>query len=187
MERTVKGNHVLPLHDYVQEAFTGQELTELYGDLRPETKEMLRNVTRDDWVPVEHVADINGAVYRASENREQGFSHIVKAGNAIGSYAANTYVRLLIKLMTPRIMASKWPDIWKKSHRFGEMTCRLESERLLRINLSDVAGYTHIAPTAIGFLTFSLNAMGLADANVRLLCDDYSEFDAPSYDLEVTW
>jgi hypothetical protein len=132
------------------------------------------------------VADINEAIYTSRDTPAQGYDDIVEAGKVIADYAAGTYVRLLIKLMTPKILASKWPDIWRKSHNFGEMTCRLEHDRLLRMTLDDVRDYTHVAPCIVGFLTFSLNAMGLADAQVMHL-DREASPNSARYEFEITW
>ncbi len=186
MERLVKGIHILPLQDFINETYDDDTRSAIYKRMAPETREMLKTVSRDEWKPVSFVADINHAVYESQSDPDTGYQQIINAGAAIADYAAGTYVRLLIKLMTPKIMASKWPDIWKKSHNFGDMRCRLEADRLLKMTLADVDGYTHIGPTAIGFLTFSLNAMGLPDARVKQLNRSESP-NSSRYEFEIVW
>ena len=186
MERLIKGVHILPLHDFIAELRDEERRGRIYDRMGQDTREMLRRVQRDEWKPMALVADINEAIYTSRERPQQGYDDMVDAGKAIADYAAGTYVRLLIKLMTPRILASKWPDIWRKSHNFGEMKCVLESDHLLRMTLADVGDYTHVAPYTVGFLTFSLNAMGLPDANVTHLDRDASP-NAPSYEFQITW
>src|SRR5262245_50200065 len=126
MERLVKGVHILPLHDFIAELGDEERTAGIYDRMRPQTREMLRAVQRDEWKPMALVADINDAIFASRAAPEQGYDEVVAAGKVIADYAAGTYVRLLIKLMTPKILASKWPDIWRKTHNFGEMTCRLE-------------------------------------------------------------
>lgn len=186
MERLIKGIHILPLHDFVNEHYDDETRTAIYGKMRPETRDMLKTVKRDEWKPVSMVSDINQAIYSSCKDPETGYRDIISSGNAIADYAAGTYVRLLIKLMTPKIMASKWPDIWKKSHNFGVMKCKLEADRLLRMTLDEVGDYTHIGPCAVGFLTFSLNAMGLPEAKVVQLNRDASP-NSVRYEFQLTW
>jgi uncharacterized protein (TIGR02265 family) len=186
MERLVKGLHILPLHDFIAELHGEERRGLIYDRMRHDTREMLKIVQRDEWRPMALVADINDAIYVSRNEPAEGYADMVAAGKVIADYAAGTYVRLLIKLMTPKILASKWPDIWRKSHNFGEMKCQLETDHLLRMTLEDVRDYTHVAPSIVGFLTFSLNAMGLPDAQVVQLDRDASP-NSTRYEFQVTW
>jgi uncharacterized protein (TIGR02265 family) len=186
MERLIKGVHILPLHDFIAELPDEERRARIYDRMQQDTREMLRTVQRDEWRPMALVADMNEAIYTSRDEPAHGYEDMVAAGKAIADYAAGTYVRLLIKLMTPKILASKWPAIWRKSHSFGEMTCVLESDRLLRMTLADVRDYTHVAPFVVGFLTFSLNAMGLADADVAHIERDASP-NSSRYEFQITW
>jgi hypothetical protein len=187
MERLVKGIHILPLHDFIKENYDEGTQNGIYARMSEPTREMLRTVKREDWVPMALVGNVADALFRATEEPDQAYREIVRSGAAIADYATNTYVRLLIKLMTPKIMASKWPDIWKKSHNFGVMTCQLESDRTLRMSLTEVGGYTHIGPTAVGFLTFALKAMNMPDATVVQVPDRYSDYNADRYEFRINW
>jgi uncharacterized protein (TIGR02265 family) len=186
VERLIKGVHILPLHDFIAELRDEERRGRIYDRMRQETRDMLKDVQRDEWKPMPLVADINDAIYTSRDEPAEGYADMVAAGKVIADYAAGTYVRLLIKLMTPKILASKWPDIWRKSHNFGEMTCRLESDHLLRMTLDDVRDYSHVGPCTVGFLTFSLNAMGLPDANVEQL-DRQASSSSARYEFQITW
>ena len=187
MERLVKGIHVIPLHDFIKENYDEETRNGIYERMGEPAREMLRTIKREDWVPVALVSKVDDALFLASKDPEQGYQDIVRAGAAIADYATNTYVRLLIKLMTPKIMASKWPDIWKKSHNFGLMQCHLENDRMLRMTLSGVEDYTHIGPIAVGFLTFALKAMNMPDATVVQVQDRYVEHNVERYEFRITW
>jgi len=186
MERLIKGVHILPLHDFIAELDDDERKAGIYDRMRQETREMLKSVQREQWRPMQLVADINDAIYTSCNEPAEGYADMVAAGKVIADYAAGTYVRLLIKLMTPKILASKWPAIWSKSHNFGEMKCKLETDRLLRMTLDDVRDYTHVGPSTVGFLTFSLNAMGLPDAKVVQLEREASP-NSTRYEFQVTW
>jgi len=187
MERLVKGIHILPLHDFIKENYDEKTQAEIYARMSEPAREMLKTVKREDWMPVALVSSVADALFRATEDPKDAYQEVVRAGAAIADYATNTYVRLLIKLMTPKIMASKWPDIWKKSHNFGVMSCVLESDRMLRMTISGVDGYTHIGPTAVGFLTFALKAMNMPDATVVQVPDRYTDYNAERYEFRITW
>jgi hypothetical protein len=134
------------------------------------------------------VSEMNRGIYGASASPEEGYADVVRAGTAVADYATNTFLRLLIKLMTPEIMARKWPSVWKKSHNFGHMETTLDNgdRPRLTMRLTGVDDYDYIGPTAVGFLTYSLKAMGFPDARVTQK-GDHATQTAPEYEFEVTW
>jgi len=149
---------------------------------------MLDQVSRTNWYPYRLVAEMNRGIYLAGGGDEAGYTATVSAGAAAAKDATQTFLRLLIKLMTPEIMARKWPTVWKRSHNFGTMDTKLDPgvERRLLMRLGDVEGYDYIAPVAVGFLTYSLQAMGLPQASV-LQRGDRSVPAASAVEFEVTW
>lgn len=187
-ERSVRGNHIIPLRDFIHEHYDAATQARIYDALSPETREMLKVIGPDDWRPMHMVSEMNAAIYEHSGDKERGHQDIILAGNAVALYATNTFMRLLIKLMSPEMLAKKWPTIWKKSHSFGTMDSDFvpDRERCIRLTLSDVENYAYIGPIAVGFLSFSLKAMGKEQARVELL-DRLGNHKAGSYSFEITW
>ena len=187
-EKLVSGVHIVPLRDFISQNYDDASQQLIRERLSEDTRDMLDRVNRSEWHPVRMVSEINRGIYLARGDHEAGYKDVVLAGAAIAQLATNTFLRLLIKLMTPEIMARKWPTVWKKFHNFGTMKTDLDaqSKNRLVMQLSDVDEYDYIGPSAVGFLTYSLNAMGMPDARV-IQKGDQTVACAPAFEFEITW
>lgn len=186
-DRLIRGIHIIPLRDFIHKTYDEGTKQRIYESFSPDTRDILQSVKPDDWHPIRVVAEMNRGIYTARNAPEQGYEDVVAAGAAVAEYGVNTFMRLLIKLMTPEMLAKKWPTIWQKSHNFGRMEADVEGERRLVLTLHDVEDYDYIGATAVGFLSYSLRAMGKHDAKVVERNKDLGRRNAPSYSFEITW
>jgi len=188
-ERRIRGNHVIPLLRYIQSSYDQNTQQTIYESLSETTRGTLEDLDTDVWYPASVVADLHRGLFAAQPDPEKGYAAIRDSGAAVAEYGVNTFMRLLIKLMTPEMLAKKWPAIWSKSHNFGKMQTALDqsTDRKLNLSLSEVDQYSYIGPCAVGFLSYSLKAMGRKDASVVERDLDYSRECAPAYNFEITW
>ncbi|MFT3924581.1 MAG: hypothetical protein QM778_18725 [Myxococcales bacterium] len=189
-EKLNRGNHIIPLRDYMNAKFDEGTRRRMYEGLSPDTQEMLKKVAHEDWYPTRMVSEMHSAIFNARGNPQQGYEDMIAGGAAVAEYSVNTFMRLLIKLMTPEMLAKKWPAIWLKSHNFGAMETELDPNdpRKLKLMLSDVEDYHYIGPTVMGFLSFSLKAMGKDTAKVDELDNpDKTRKNSRRYDFIITW
>ena len=187
--KLIRGTHIVPLLQHVQSTYDAETKQTIYGSLTDTTRTALGQLDSDVWYPASIVAEVNRCIFNAHGDPSKGYAAVRETGAAIAEYGVNTFMRLLIKLMTPEMLAKKWPTIWGKSHNFGHMKTEMDStrDRWMSLTLSEVEDYSHIGPCVVGFISFSLKAMGRSQASVVEPNLDWTRETAASYSFEVTW
>ncbi|MFS8065911.1 MAG: hypothetical protein ACMG6S_06005 [Byssovorax sp.] len=124
----------------------------------PELKAALVTMKRTTWHPRAMWIEVLRAV--VSVHNEPGASHadLIGCGKAICEDAASTFMKLLLKMMTPRLFARKFPDFWVRDMRGGIMSVDpsdLAKNRFV-VFLEDVEGFDHVGPAGVGFIGFAM-------------------------------
>jgi len=185
----IRGSHIVPLRDFLVARYDEPTRERILVRLSDDTRSALEDPRPDAWYPAQVASEVNRAIFAINDSPERAYEEVKSDGEAIAEYGVNTFMRLLIKLMTPEMLAKKWPTIWARGHNFGRLETDLSHvpERKLSMTISDVSIYSHLGPTAVGFLSFTLHAMGRREAKVVERELDYARRDASSYTYDVTW
>jgi len=188
-EHQVRGNHIVPLRDFIFSRYDETTQGRILRGLSETTRTTLPELRPDSWFSNRVPNDLVASIFSAQDTAERGYQEVIDAGQAIAEYGVNTFMRLLIKLMTPEMLAKKWPTIWAKGHNFGHMDTDLSmvKDQRLTLTLREVESYAHLGPIAVGFLQYTLFAMGRREAKVVQQDVDYSLKLSPTYTYEVTW
>ncbi len=73
-----------------------------------------------------------------------------------------SFLRLLMKLMTPKLFAQKVSNIWERDHRSGRLdgdSSDIANKHLV-FRLTDVGGYDFLGAGLNGFMCAALEACG---------------------------
>lgn len=128
--------------------------------LLPSTRQVAESATPPLWVPVSQCADVFDAVASLSEGDEaRARTALIDCGKEAAFEASNTFLRLVMKVLTPSLLAKKLPDVWRRDCTGGNVAAEV-SEDGIRNTYSEIGGFNHIAPVAVGFVAFALQAMG---------------------------
>jgi hypothetical protein len=148
---------------FIDEHYDEQTRKRLYDGLAPEVRSNLSNYKRVEWYPRLHLVEfLRGIATVHGGDEKAAYRDIVACGQFVARDAATTFLRLLMKILTPVLFAKKIPDIWERDSRGGKMTADAShvEQRLLIMHLTDVEGFDHIGPLAVGWITFAMTAMG---------------------------
>ena len=121
------------------------------------------------WYPREYSVSLLRAVAWHHGGDERAVQDaLVRCGTFIATEATNTFLKLLMKVLTPTLFAKKMPDFWKRDHTAGHIEVDTSEAKngLLRLELCDVEGFDHIGVVGIGWMTYGLTAMGKSDVVV---------------------
>jgi hypothetical protein len=103
----------------------------------------------------------------AGSDEATAYSDLVRCGESIANYATSTFLKLLLKVLTPGMFARKFPDLWSHDHKGG----RVEPDRIddtgMRITIRDIEGFEHVSAVSAGFTTFALKSIGLKNVVTR--------------------
>jgi hypothetical protein len=180
-ERTARGYMVQSTVAYIEKSYDEASRKRIYESIDPRVREVMRSATQIAWYPVQDLAVMFRAI-AAHHQRTDGKVReaLVGVGRSIGETATSTFLKIVLRILTPARFASKMPDFWQRDHRCGSLsapTCEPENRRIVAV-LKDVEGYDCIGPVAAGFVLFAFEHLGLK--NVRVSFDWTLEDAGPS-------
>jgi hypothetical protein len=175
---------------FIDEHYDEATRKRLYDGLSPEVRSHLTTYKRVEWYPRPHlVAFLRGIANVHGTDQQAVFQDIVSCGRFVAKDAATTFLRLLMKILTPVLFAKKIPDIWERDSKGGKMVADAShaDERLLLIHLTDVEGFDHIGPLALGWITFAMTAMGKRGAEGKVPAWSLATPGPRDLKIEITW
>src|SRR4051812_11935416 len=114
-EPKVRGMLVQGLASYVEKrcepALRSKIMEAVSADVRAALPTMEKNV----WYPRRYALDFCRAIVSVTGDE----NNITLAGHHIANEATNTFMKLLIKVLTPKMFARQFPEFWKKYHSHG--------------------------------------------------------------------
>jgi hypothetical protein len=116
-----------------------------------------------DWYSAMHFTELlRGIAATRGGSDEAAREELVRTGHFIANVAANTFLRLFMRVLTPPLFAKKIPSLWDRDNQGGRMETDLSKadEGRIVVLLRDVAGYDYVAPVAVGWVAFAMQAMG---------------------------
>jgi hypothetical protein len=158
-----RGYMLISCATHLQRRYDEAARKAILARLPDDTRNLLDRVNKVEWYPRIHAKSLFTAIAKHHiEGDGKAREALLDVGRSIADMATNTFLRLLMKLMTPALFARKVPDFWARDHRGGTMNVdasQLESRRVAIFH-RDIAGYDYVAGTAPGFLGFALTSIG---------------------------
>jgi hypothetical protein len=128
--------------------------------MSPKSREIVLSAKAAEWQPVSALSELlNTIAATAKGNDAEGQRLLINCGKYMAREATNTFLRLLMRMLTPALFAKKLPEFWRRDCNRGTFVVDLSSDKLL-CKLVDTEGFDHAVCTACGFVTFALEAMG---------------------------
>jgi hypothetical protein len=142
-----------------------------------------------EWYPRDHSAALFRGIASIRNSEEASYQDLVGCGEFIASEATNTFLKLLMRIMSPTLFAKKIPEFWKRDQRGGyfEADVSKADEALILMKLADVEGYDHIGIVSIGWILFGMNALGKKDVKVKQRGWSLDRPGPREVEYEITW
>jgi hypothetical protein len=127
-----------------------------------------------DWRPREELTSLWRAIADCAEPQDEESVHaaLVRCGETVGGYATTTFFKLLLKVLTPRMFASRFGEFYKRDYRGGEGIVEEVGSKRVVLLARGIKGYDHFGPVTVGWASVPFRGMGLE--NVRLSCTPWS-------------
>lgn len=157
----VRGYTLMTTVAYLEDKLPESDSKRLLEGLSPGTRDVLRGIKPVGWYPVSTIAELNWAIVSSLGNNdeERAKAALIGCGRFMGREATNTFLRLLMRMLTPGIFAKKMPDFWSRDCTGGRLVAEATDQRML-CRLFDVPGFDHVGAVAAGWAGFALEAMG---------------------------
>lgn len=156
----VRGYTVLKSAEYLRNVAGESEGRRIIEGFSPALQQALRTASAATWLPVAHVSE----VFRAIAERGQGDEArarqlLTDCGTYLGTEATNTFLRLVMRMLTPALFAKKLPSFWARDATGGRYDVDVTEQKLV-CRLLEMEQFEHIAPISLGYVSFALRAMG---------------------------
>ena len=172
MENTCRGYMIASTLAYIDRSYDEATKQKILNALSPAAREVATAVNGVQWYPVANISELFREIanhHVATDGKPEKALEAV--GRTIATMAMNSFLRLLMKLMTPGLFARKVPDFWSRDNRTGSLRAELigDEARQLKLVHEDVGQYDYIGGVAPGFVKAALDAIGCK--NIRYTSD----------------
>lgn len=165
MEPMIRGYSVQQQLHFLETQFEPATSSSLKRTIPDEIRTQLGDLKAAEWYPRAYSISVLRAIARHhGEDEKAAYEDLVRCGTFIAKEATNTFLKLLMRVLTPTLFAKKIPEFWKRDHTAGHFTVDTSGAKdgVLQLELCDVEGFDHIGVVAIGWLSYGLTAMGKA-------------------------
>lgn len=170
MDAATRGSSLVGLASFIEERYGKDKLEELTKTFSPELQAALQDVKHAAWYPRKHFVELNEAIVSLCKDEDEAREALEAAGRRICHIATNTFMRLLLKMLTPAQFAKKFPDFWQRDMRGGYCSADTKdlSERRLYAGVHDVSDVPHVGPVAAGYIGFAMDSITGQSCNVEV-------------------
>src|SRR5690606_9954882 len=122
------------------------QAAKMKAELPEPLRKLLPVISPAEWYPREHCVSLHRAIAGAGATAEAAYEGLVACGEYMATEATNTYLRLVMRLLTPALFCKKVPKFWQRDHSEGEFTVENVDVDARRIDmrLRGVAGFDHV-------------------------------------------
>ena len=103
---------------------------------------------------------------------------------------ANTFMKLLMRMLTPAMFIRKFPDFWRRDMSSGNVSIfddDLEKKRF-SIHVTDVEGFDYLGPVGVGYLGYVLDRiLGHDSTKLNLLDFEFQNPGPAEFTYRVSW
>jgi len=159
-ENQMRGYGMLSAVAYLKKAAGEQRAMQIIDGLSQETKQAFNTAKEASWCSSKSIAEVYRAIASLSNGDEAiAQKNLIECGKYAAQEASNSFLKLLMKLLTPTMFAKKLPDLWARDCTVGKIAVEVFDDKI-RNRLVEVAGFDHLGPVAAGYVAFALEAMG---------------------------
>jgi hypothetical protein len=182
-----RGYGMITAVKYVKEALDPGRRAIVLERIPPETIRMMETAKPTEWYPASLSGDLLTAIAE-SANGDAAVAErdLVGLGKFAANEATNTFLRLLMKVLTPTLFAKKLPSLYERDNTKGKVTVDVNDQRLV-CRVDDCKGYAHIGPMSMGWSIFALESMGKKLSESRLHGWSLDNPDSGSFGFELDW
>lgn len=164
-ETNGRGFYFNSLVKYVQTHFDQNTQNTIFSQLANEHRPLISGVDRSGLVPMQAFYGILRGIEDQYSSEKEKLDGIIRCGQFVGEDATSTFLKLLVKVLTPSMFAMKFPQFWARYHDFGELVPDVSdiAKNHVRFHVRGVSGYRYITAMGIGWIGNAFRSMGKKD------------------------
>ncbi|HVK73960.1 MAG TPA: hypothetical protein VM734_11605 [Kofleriaceae bacterium] len=159
-EVNVRGYIVSKSSAYLRSIVSEAEARRIWEGFSPALNHAISQAKPAEWMPAAYSSEILRAIVAQSKgNEDHARDELIKCGRYIANEATNTFLRLLMRVLTPALFAKKLPGFWSRDSTAGRYEVDVTEDKIT-CHLKEMEAFEHIAPIGMGYVSFALEAMG---------------------------
>lgn len=158
-ERKLNGHFLRAASILIEREFTPEKREAVRQKLGKEAENALLTASAKEWYPADRVAEVYVAIATAWPEAEQRRDGFIKLGHIIGEEAANTFMRLFMKIVTPSMLFKQFPKVWPKYADFGKFELGVLASDRFEFTVRDLSPMTYQPLISSGWTLYMLEAM----------------------------
>jgi hypothetical protein len=169
-EPMMRGLVLVGFREYFQRHVDGATRDRLRAGFSPELREHFDQPVTSRWYPRELFVELNRATASLFTTVSGVLDGLTSAGSCISEVAAGTFLKLLLKMLTPGLFARKFTDFWAHDNRGGRIdvdSSKLDDREVI-FHIRDIAGFDHIGPVGRGYIQFAMRSITKKDVDIEL-------------------
>ncbi len=154
MKPRTRGSNLTGVYGYLSREADPDQLKELTREWPSQLLAEVESFKHAGWYPPEWFDLVCIAIASLGETEAEARRHLIGAGRAIATNAVNTFMKLMLRMLTPGLIIRRLPDLWLRDNAFGELTVvdsRVE-EGLVTMELRDAPIVSHLGPVGVGYV-----------------------------------
>ena len=175
--------------DYLKDNLDGAEWSRRVAGMSPDLQRIVGGEVKPaGWYPITLLNEINLVVAmtvgRGEDERAK--EALYTCGRYISREATNTFLKVVLRMLTPGLLVKKLPDVFRRDFSAGRLTAELQDKTLF-VRIYEMPGLDHVVVTSAGFVTNAFEAMGKKVDKLKI--NEWSRAE-PSRDgasFELTW
>jgi len=189
MTAQIRGYSLKQTARYLESKFDPDTKRRVVDGLPASVRTMMGAFEPAEWYPREYSAALFRSIAAARNDEQGSYQDLVACGEFIASEATNTFLKLLMRIMSPTLFAKKVPEFWKRDQRGGafEADVSRADDSVIKMRLVDVEGYDHIGIVSIGWIQFGMVALGKKNVKVQQTGWALDKPAPREIGYEITW
>jgi hypothetical protein len=185
----IRGYSLNQTAKYLDARLDGEQRRRAIDTLPAAVRDQLGSWKPVEWYPREHSSALFRAIAATRSDEQGAFDALAGCGEYIATEATNTFLKLMMRIMSPTLFAKKIPEFWKRDQRGGffEADVSAADRAVIRMRLADVEGYDHIGIVSIGWIRFGMTALGKHDVRITQTGWTAGQPAPREIRYEVTW
>ncbi len=187
MEFNTRGYSLTSLLKYVREGLDPNLRDRTLAKVPPEIIKLAETAKSTEWYPATHAEVIYAAIVDACA-REPALveESLIGVGKFTAQEATNSFLRLLMKVLTPTLFAKKLPSLYERDNSRGKVSVDVEEDRLI-VRIDEIGGCAHVGVVSAGWVIFALESMGKKLSERKITGWTVDTPDPESVTIELHW
>lgn len=186
-EFKTRGYAIAAALKYCREGVDPARRQKVLQRISPELIRYIDSLKSAEWYPTTPMTEMFNAVVAACDGNDKlAEQDLIGCGTFAARDASNTFLRLVMRVLTPTLFAKKLPSLYSRDNSKGTVEVDVTDDRVIA-HFKDTMGFDHLAAMSAGWMTFALESMGKQLTSCTITDWAVSKPNVPEFKVEMGW